>query len=191
MATAPLLAVVMCGGQSRRMGTDKGSIKIGDNTWAGTILNLFTELQLPAVISINASQQAVYQTLFPNTPLITDSAEANGPLRGLLSVHQQFPKSDLLVVACDMVYMQTQTLMHLINSYNTAAGYDFYAYHNGQFYEPLCAIYTCNALSYLWGQANNGLINNHSLQQVLKSNHTKALSVTGSYESSFQNLNRA
>src|SRR5438270_354520 len=114
-----LLGVVMSGGQSRRMGTDKGLIPYMDTYWAVHVANKLTTAGLPVVVSINDTQQEKYRVIFPSQELIVDYVDVNGPLRGLLSVHAIYPQKDLLLLACDMIEMETGTLKNLINIYQT------------------------------------------------------------------------
>ena len=168
-----MLGVVMCGGQSQRMGTDKGLIPQGNATWAQLIYNKLIALNIPVVISINQTQNTDYSTLFNANDLVTDVMDIPGPLNGILSVHASHPDKDILILACDMIDMDNQTLQQLINTYQSDPDSDFYAYHNGQFFEPLCAIYTAKGLNTL---KLSGL-KNYSLQHVLNSAGTIKLEV--------------
>ena len=51
-----MLGVVLCGGQSSRMGTDKGLIKLNANTWAQAAVDKMLLLKLKVVLSVNATQ---------------------------------------------------------------------------------------------------------------------------------------
>ncbi len=115
-----MIGVILCGGQSSRMGTDKGLLKLHANTWAQTAVDKLAELQLPVVISVNKNQYADYATIFSPQQLITDndSLQIKGPLAGLLSVHLQHPAEDLLLLACDMPLMETSLLKELLTIYN-------------------------------------------------------------------------
>ena len=179
-----LRGLVMCGGQSTRMGTDKGLIGINDTCWAGFMAAKLSALGLPVSISINSAQLQSYSVYFKADDLVVDVFKIGGPLNGLLSVHFNQPESDWLLVACDMIDMQSQTIERLIASYQNNPGHDFYVYQNPQFAEPFCGIYTAAALLQV---ALNIEKENLSLQKLLKNGKTFALPVTE--PESFTNYN--
>ncbi|WP_175404010.1 molybdenum cofactor guanylyltransferase [Mucilaginibacter sp. PPCGB 2223] len=179
-----LRGVIICGGESRRMGTDKGLIRIGDSCWAAYMADKLNVFGLPVLVSINKTQQLTYLNFFSGDQLIVDSMDIGGPLNGLLSVHTLYPDEDLLLLACDMINMQKSTIERLINTYNDDAGHDFYAYRQDAFAEPLCAIYTGRGLKKLIREQGTLSLQKWSLQKVLMPAITKNLTITepGSFE---------
>lgn len=183
-----LLGVIMCGGESRRMGTDKGLIALDDTTWVQHAANKLKELRIPVVVSVNSSQQESYGELFAADDLVIDASETRGPLNGILSVHDKYPDADLLLLACDMINMTRATLLELIDAYQLNSGYGFYVYHNGDFFEPLCGIYTSEALRKLTQWVKEEQLINKSLQNILAQGETKILPIND--PDSFVNVNR-
>ncbi len=59
-----IIAVVLCGGESKRMGQDKGLIPIDSITWAEHMAKKLTAIGLPVVISIKHSQRDDYLSIF-------------------------------------------------------------------------------------------------------------------------------
>jgi len=169
-----LLGVVMCGGQSQRMGTDKGLIKQGDTTWAQLGYNKLKQLDIDVLVSVNSSQITTYSNLFNTGDLVVDATNISGPLNGILSVHTRYPDKDMLILGCDITEMGIPTLKDLIAAYLTNSGHDYYTYHNNEFYEPLCAIYTAKALTKL----KQSDLTNYTLQKILRSGNTNSLQVT-------------
>lgn len=51
-----MTGVVLCGGQSARMKTDKGLITLNRFTWAQSAFNKLTEFKMPVFVSINSGQ---------------------------------------------------------------------------------------------------------------------------------------
>src|SRR5215204_2074802 len=112
-----LLGVVLCGGESKRMGSDKGLLRLDGKTWTEHIVKKLREEDLPVVISINEKQQEPYGKIFRKKELVVDQLPMHGPLNGLLTVHQQYPQKDILLMACDLIDMEKSILEELINSY--------------------------------------------------------------------------
>lgn len=176
----------MCGGQSSRMGTDKGLIKTNEITWAEKIALKFCSLNIPVLLSINPKQSESYGKLFTHEQLIVDDVEIGGPLKGLLSVHQQFPGNDILLMACDMIDMEQATIQHLIEQYEMEKGYDFFV-HYGRFAEPFCAIYTSQALKPVMEKARLQALDEVSFQSIISQGKTFRIQITDN--SSFGNYN--
>ena len=172
-----LLGVILCGGESRRMGRDKGLMPKDDMPRA---LYMANKLDIPVVFSINSTQLPHYSAALPGRQLITDDPDitAGGPLKGLLSVHKTFPDMDLLLLACDMPDMDDLTIEGLIGAWY-AGGAEFYAYREDQFYQPLCAIYTTAGLQ--------ATLHDDSLQSLLKRGNTRPLPILE--EKVFKNYN--
>ena len=56
MAENNLIGVVLCGGKSSRMGSDKGLLKLNDKTWAELAVKKMEQLRIPVYVSINETQ---------------------------------------------------------------------------------------------------------------------------------------
>ena len=52
-----MLGVVLSGGQSSRMGTDKGLIKLESKSWAQIALDKLAAFQIPVVVCVDGKQQ--------------------------------------------------------------------------------------------------------------------------------------
>jgi molybdopterin-guanine dinucleotide biosynthesis protein A len=141
-----LLGVVLCGGESRRMGQDKGLLQTDGQPWVLRMGEKLAMNQLPVVYSINKKQVAAYATWLPAGHYVVDSDTGAGPLKGLMSVHRSHPDSDLLPVACDMQDLDKDTIARLITVWRKG-GADFYAYEVEGFLQPFCAVYGAEALT--------------------------------------------
>lgn len=141
-----LLGVVLCGGESRRMGRDKGLLQTDGQPWVLRMGEKLAMNQLPVVYSINKKQVSSYATWLPPGQYVVDSDNGAGPLKGLLSVHRSYPASDLLPVACDMQDLDTGTIAGIITAWRKN-GADIYAYEVDGFLQPFCAIYRAEALT--------------------------------------------
>lgn len=145
MSSSPdILGVVLCGGQSTRMGRDKGLIPQGNTIWSAKVRSVFHQLSMSSVISVNAQQYQEYSMHFEEENLIVDSELVNGPLNGLLSVHKKFPDTDLLLLATDMVHINPNTVQTLMGHYD---GKKPICWKNDAFKEPFCAIYPAKVLT--------------------------------------------
>ena len=169
-----LVGVILCGGQSTRMASDKGLLPLNNSIWAKRVGSKLQLLNIPVVYSINSRQMEAYSGYIQKKELIVDSGTAEGPLRGVLTASSQFPGKDFLVLACDMLEIQHDTLQLLIDAYQKGSE-DFYAFQIGKFYEPLCAIYRCEGLNKALRHDSKNNLDRISLQSILQIGNTKKL----------------
>ena len=180
-----LLGVILCGGESKRMGSDKGLLERNGHAWAKIVAKKLVSLKLPVVISINDQQRESYSGIFSSSELIVDSIDIQGPLKGLLSVYQNFPQHDLLLMACDLIDMDSHTLTCLIDQYNSR-DFDFFVYQEDHA-EPFCAIYTARGLKPVFKKATDHSLVTFSFQTILNEGNTLRIPITT--KSSFKNYN--
>src|SRR6185312_9284597 len=114
MKVSELIALVLCGGESRRMGRDKGLMLKDGMPWAQYIGQRLASYGR-VFYSIHPRQREAYAAVLPADRLIVDSLDIPGPLNGLLSAHVVMPESDILLVACDMLDMDPATLDRLVS----------------------------------------------------------------------------
>src|SRR6187401_2467401 len=142
--------VVLCGGQSSRMGSDKGLLMLNDKTWTQKAVETLRNFQIPIVISVNKNQYHDYSLIFPADTLIPDdpSLQLHGPLCGLLSVHFKYPEEDVLILACDMPLIDTELIKQLLTKYSTEIADAFIYTTNGE-PEPMPGIYRSKGIAYI------------------------------------------
>ena len=109
---APLMfGLVLAGGKSVRMGSDKGTM-----LWHGKEQRYFVADLLGLYCSkvfISCRAEQADQIDMQYTTLI-DNFEGAGPAVGILSAFNAYPEAAWLVVACDLPLLNKQTLEYLI-----------------------------------------------------------------------------
>lgn len=202
MKRSPLSGLVLTGGKSSRMGSDKGLLKHTQKYWSQHTQDLLEACQIPARISINQTQVGMYQNVFKPRILLLDlELPVGGPLRGILSAHRQDPDASWLVLACDMQNMKIQFIKELTEKYNdmtthdmntdSILGLDYYAFYNKSSggVEPLCAIYTASALEQLFTRAMTGSLMAHCPRKIIAQGHSWQRTLTNLEEPAFANWN--
>ena len=183
-----LLGLVLCGGKSSRMGTDKGQLRKDGRPWARHMADRLESLGLKTYLSINSIQQGTYRQIFSSETLIIDQVDVKGPLAGLLSAHQLFPKADLFVLPCDMIDMEVPLLQRLLAIRQQIVGADVYLYAKNEQIEPLCAIYTASGLQKLFIDYQHEHLVNFSVKRAIKNLCTVKLPASGNTKD-FRNYN--
>lgn len=186
-----MLGVVLSGGQSSRMGTDKGLIKLEGKTWAQIAMEKLVTLQIPVVVSVNATQFEEYKAEFRVDQLLKDNEglAIRGPLAGILSAHRRFPKQDVFVLACDMLLMEHFMMKQLVTAYGNRQEEDAFVYtHHGD-PEPLCGIYTARALATTLDLYHSSRLTKHSMKFMLQQLSVCSIPLQSGQEKYFRNFN--
>jgi molybdenum cofactor guanylyltransferase len=152
---------------------------------------------IPVVFSVNQRQFEIYSALIPAGQFVPDAPgntlPVTGPLKGLLSVHQQFPSNDLLLLACDMLDLDGPTIGKMIAAYRASACghtksmdhgerndrgvHDFFVYQGAKFAQPFCGIYTSGGLAPAYARALQAGSRDFSLQSLLNGGKTKRIPI--------------
>ncbi|MBO9198801.1 MULTISPECIES: molybdenum cofactor guanylyltransferase [Niastella] len=172
-----LLGVILCGGESKRMGSDKGLLPIRNTIWAKHMHEKLAMFHLPVVYSVNQHQVSSYCEEISPELLVVDNYDAEGPIKGLLSVHQQYPDKNLLLLACDMLDLDASTIHELLQEYQRDNQSDFYVYQDVNFAQPFCGIYTRTGLEKVAGRIMIGRLKNYSMQAIFDEGVTVRLPI--------------
>lgn len=185
-----MIGVVLCGGKSLRMGADKGLLQQQSMTWAELAASKIAGLKLKVVLSVNEQQVDLYCGRFAGLSIIKDDTtlQVYGPLKGILSVHLQYPETDLLVLACDMPAMKTEAIEYLIKT-SSGKKEEAFVFKSDQYAEPLCAIYTSDGLKKIYERYKRTELLKHSLHYSLETINTCYLSILAEWKAYFDNYN--
>ena len=186
-----MLGIILCGGQSSRMGSDKGLLVLEAKTWAQTAFDKLATLNIPMRLSVNEKQFADYAKVFAAENLITDgiSIDVRGPLLGVLSAHIQNPGDDLFLLACDMPLMEPLLLKELYNYYLQTPGTEVYIFTNDNEPEPLCGIYTAKGLSKIIALQKENKLVKHSMKFILNQLSVYTVVLKEEQKKYFRNFN--
>lgn len=186
-----MTGLILCGGQSSRMGTDKGLLPTDGNTWVETACDKLGAVVSSVAISLNKKQQELYVVLFPERQLIVDNDELSigGPLHGLLSAHMLMPEEDIFLFACDLLFMETIVFRALIALRQKSPSFEAFVFKQEQEAEPLCGIYTSTGLAKIFSAYHAGSLGKHSMKHILEMLNTLYLPLPGAWQMYFKNIN--
>ncbi len=185
-----LTGIVLCGGKSSRMGTDKGLLQKDGKTWTELAYDKLTTLGLPVKLSVNEHQLETYSKLFDPALFIKDQISLHGPLAGLLTAHSQAVDSDLLLLACDITDISIPTIQELINAYQELKNeYDFFVFQQQGEWEPLLGIYTSGGLKKIYTLYEQGDLKKNSMKNMLEISNTFSISLSEEQKKEFRNYN--
>tara|TARA_R110002167_G_scaffold44511_3_gene133862 strand:+ start:249 stop:839 length:591 start_codon:yes stop_codon:yes gene_type:complete len=152
---AKLYGLVLSGGKSTRMGTDKGLIEYHGIPQREYLYNLLSQVCENTFISLREEQEDELPTAMKT---IVDLNEFKGPYNGLLSAYKKYPDVAWLVLACDLPLMDLDALKELISQRDSAKEATAFALKENPLPEPLCAIWEPHALqqSITYLESGNG-----------------------------------
>ena len=130
-----ITAVLLAGGESRRMGTDKATIRFREKALWQVQLELLQKLE-PSEILISARTDPLWRP--EDTPFVADIPLSRGPLSGLAASLAQMHSTHLLALAIDMPFMTEEFLRCLCVKIEAGRGV---VPKIGNRAEPLAAIY--------------------------------------------------
>lgn len=170
--TTPLCGLVLAGGRSSRMGTDKASLVHPDGRALGRrAYDLLGQAGCAEVyLSLRSDQELPdgFADVSPN--LLRDpEGESSGPLSGILAAMDARPDADWLIVACDLPRLDEETLSHLLDSRREGELFLAYRSEFDQLPEPLCTWYSKDAKDLI---ANGGY---HCPRKILIRNECRLL----------------
>ncbi len=146
--TAPLYGLVLAGGRSTRMGTDKAALEYQGRAQLERAFGLLEKLVARAFVSVRTDQTA--DPLRSRFAQIVDGADGiEGPAAGIRAAQLAHPEAAWLVLACDLPWLDMATLQHLIARRDPARMATAFRSQHGGLPEPLCAIYEPAAVAAL------------------------------------------
>jgi molybdenum cofactor guanylyltransferase len=142
----PIYGLVLAGGRSTRMQRDKATLSYQGRTQLDRAMDLLDSRVAQAFVSVRADQRA--DPARARYAQVLDAVEGLGPIAGIAAAQALKPGAAWLVLACDLPYLDSGTVAHLLahrDPTRTATAYR--SSHDG-LPEPLCAIYEpgCAAL---------------------------------------------
>lgn len=138
MDSNKLNGLILSGGKSSRMGTDKGKIQYHDLPQREYLYQLLKPLCHTTFMSIREEQVSEFGEEYN---LIVDRNEYKGPYNGILSAHEADPLASWLVLACDLPLMDHEALQHLVQERDPRKMATVFASSGSGLPEPLCAIW--------------------------------------------------
>lgn len=158
----PLLGLVVVGGRSARMGTDKSLLNYHGQPQRNYLYRLLEPCCEKTFIACNREQVSDIEKEFS---FITDNYEQIGPMAALLSAFDAYPGYSFMMVGCDYPFFNTEDIVRLLSSRKEAQ--TAIAYYNVavDVYEPLLCIYEAAFAAITREQYDQ---QQYSLQKVLQ-----------------------
>jgi molybdopterin-guanine dinucleotide biosynthesis protein A len=134
-------ALILAGGQSSRMGTDKALIRWDGIPILQRVVNAVTECHLPMVI-LSPWPERYRPTIHGEIQWVLETQPGQGPLRGLSQVLPHLTSDWILVLACDLPCLDPATLQNWITHLPQISPWvQAWVPQYQARWDPLCAFY--------------------------------------------------
>jgi len=133
-----LNGLVLAGGKSQRMGTDKGLLEYHGKPQREYMADILATFCQETFLSFRQGQAT---SEVSNYPVLTDTFQGLGPFGAIASAFLKDPNRAWLVVACDLPLLDAETLQFLVNHRSPSHIATAFNSPVNQFPEPLIAIW--------------------------------------------------
>ncbi|GHA80701.1 molybdenum cofactor guanylyltransferase [Pontibacter akesuensis] len=172
---AELFGLVLAGGKSTRMGTDKGLLNYRGMPHRDYLFQLLDRLCTKTFLGLRKEQQ----NEAGEQPVIWDDTQYEGPFRSILAAHKAHPTTAWFMLACDLPFLTEKTVEKLIQERDAGKAATVYYNEGSGFLEPLIAIWEPAALAQAMEYAADG---SRCPRKFLLSQDIKQLSVAKGQE---------
>jgi molybdenum cofactor guanylyltransferase len=130
--------IVLCGGQSKRMGRPKAWLPVGDELMLQRVVRILGKVVQPIVV-VAAPDQPL-PPLAKDVIITRDEEKGRGPLQGLAAGFRALPELCRVayVSSCDVPFLRPAFIRRLIDLLND---HDICVPHVQGYHHPLAAVY--------------------------------------------------
>lgn len=146
----PIQGLILAGGKSTRMGTDKGTLVFYGKEQRGIAIELLEKQNLKTYLSVREDQE------IGNENKITDKFVGLGPFGAICSAFQEEPNTAWLVLATDLPFVNSKIIKRLLKHRNPSKAATTIKGKNKQFPEPLITIWEPKSYKLLLNYLSQG-----------------------------------
>lgn len=157
-----ITGVILAGGKSSRMGTNKSFLKLGNKTIIERIVDLMKSIFSDIIIITNTAEDYKHLNLY----LFEDIYKWKGPLAGIHSALVNSSTEKIFVLSCDVPLMSKEMIEYIIEyksdkpiKFCEAAGY----------HQPLVGVYSKEILNDVEKFISSMEVSDKSFHRFLKS----------------------
>jgi molybdopterin-guanine dinucleotide biosynthesis protein A len=139
MATLRAGGIILCGGQSRRMGRPKAWLPFGNELMLQRVVRLASEVVRPPIVVVAARDQEV-PPLPSDVRIVRDDIAGRGPLQGLAAglAGLEGGAEAAYVSSCDVPFLRPAFIRRLLD---LLGSHEICVPRVGEYYHSLAAVY--------------------------------------------------
>jgi len=173
--------IILAGGKSTRMGTDKGFVIFNDTTFISHVIAALEPFVSEIIIVSNDSEYDMFKL-----KRVADKFEDGGPLAGLFSGLEYSETEKNIVLSCDIPLINKAVLTVLVEAYDSEL--DVVQLESKGETMPLIAIYKKQAMHQILELLEQG---ERRLRVAVESLKTKTITLDAKLDPFVQNINTA
>ena len=174
-----ITGIILAGGQSSRMGLDKGLLKFKDRSFIEHIIDTIRPLVHTIIIVSDHPEHGQFQY-----KRVEDHIKNAGPLAGLYSGLSQSETELNLVISCDVPLIRTEVLKRLIVEKDIENQVVQFSSEGKTM--PLIALYTKNCANHCLNLLNQ---DERRLRVAVKGLNVKTIPLESQFKDCVQNIN--
>ncbi len=174
-------AIILAGGQSKRLGTDKALMQYNGESLLEQAVKLCNSYFTPLLIS---SDKPEHQ--FPGSQLVPDIIPDCGPMGGIYSCLRNSETDWNFVLSVDTIFTELAFISYLLSEINTFDAV-IPVHKNG--IEPLIGLYKKSSIPAFEAQLRKGNYKMQDLLEALHVNYVDAQKWVDRYPQIFRNIN--
>ncbi len=174
-----ITGIILAGGKSSRMGTDKGFISYQNKPFTAAIIQALEPIVTNIILVSNHSKYDIFK--YTRVP---DLVENSGPVAGIYTGLEFSKTTYNLVLSCDVPLVKTDLLQRLVQEIET--GYDVVQFTSQGKTTPLIALYNKHCSEHFKKELEEG---EKRLLKVLDKLNVKTLTVHAEDEVYLKNIN--
>lgn len=172
-----LSGAIIAGGKSTRMGVDKASILMNQQTFLQKAIALISSVTNPVFISSNTAYPAI------DLHIIKDQFKDIGPISGIYSILQAIPTQKVLLIPVDTPLLSREVIHYILDNYNVNKQINICKTSDGL--QMLVGVFDKSILPILEKQINN---KDYKLSCILELVSTQIIDVDR-FKDQFININ--
>jgi molybdopterin-guanine dinucleotide biosynthesis protein A len=177
-----ITSIILAGGKSSRMGTDKVLLKVNGKTLLERAIELFRPLCDTILISSNNPSLEKF-----GYEIIPDEIKDCGPIGGIYSSLKKSNSNWNFVISVDAAFVEADFVQFLISELN---GCDAVVPIHSARKEPLIALYNKNCMAEIEKMLKSGNFKMHNLLKEIDTKFVESDNWIEKYPKLFHNLNR-
>jgi molybdenum cofactor guanylyltransferase len=180
--TMQITGIILAGGKSLRMGTDKALIQRNGKTLLERTIKLLQPICRTILISSNNKEHEIF-----GYKIIPDEIENCGPLGGIYSCLKKSETEWNFIISVDSAFVEHEFVQSLISEIGE---FDAVIPTHKKGKEPLIALYNKNCLIEIEKMIHSGDFKMQNLLNVIETNFVDTQTWVEKYPKLFHNLNR-
>ena len=186
--------IILCGGRSRRMGKDKGSLVLNDKPMVIHVLDTVKDIVDEIILVLRDQEQidkyrSILKDIEVPIKIVTDETKDQGPLVGILTGLSHINSEYAQILPCDSPFISKSFVLKMFEIAETEEFDAVVPIWDDGHIEPLHSIYRKNTIVTIKDLIKNKRRNVKSLVDSLNVKYVDAEELDES-TMSFRNLNR-